>query len=191
MTGTYTWTVAYSGDGNNNAASDQGGAAEQVTVSAASPTLTTTPDPTTVTLSATAPPILTDTATLAAAFARPATITFTAVPPGGDAGGHGDGRRSTATAPTRRRPASPCRPAARPTGTYQWDAAYSGDANNSTASDINATNEQVTVSPASPTLMTTPNPTTVTLGATAPPIADRLGARWRAAITRPAPSPSR
>jgi uncharacterized repeat protein (TIGR01451 family) len=31
------------------------------------------------------------------------------------------------------------------TGTYQWNATYSGDANNSTASDINNATEQVTV----------------------------------------------
>ena len=52
------------------------------------------------------------------------------------------------------------------TGTYQWNATYSGDTNNSTVSDINAANERVTVSAASPTLTTAPNPTTVTLGTT-------------------------
>ena len=29
VTGTYTWTVSYSGDANNNSAVDQGGTAEQ------------------------------------------------------------------------------------------------------------------------------------------------------------------
>jgi hypothetical protein len=38
------------------------------------------------------------------------------------------------------------------TGTYQWDVAYTGDANNGSASETNATSEQVTVSPASPML---------------------------------------
>ncbi len=50
------------------------------------------------------------------------------------------------------------------TGTYQWDASYNGDSNNSTVSDTNAANEQVTVSAASPTLTTTPSPTSVVLG---------------------------
>ena len=50
------------------------------------------------------------------------------------------------------------------TGTYQWDATYSGDTNNQTASDTNALNELVTVSAARPSLTTTPNPITVTLG---------------------------
>src|SRR5206468_2613228 len=49
-------------------------------------------------------------------------------------------------------------------GTYQWDAVYSGDTNNSTASDVGATNERVVVSPASPDINTIPNLTSVTLG---------------------------
>ncbi len=43
------------------------------------------------------------------------------------------------------------------TGTYQWDASYSGDTNNSAASENNATAEQVVVSPASPAITTTPS----------------------------------
>src|SRR5207248_2899958 len=50
------------------------------------------------------------------------------------------------------------------TGTYQWNATYNGDTNNSTASDLGAPNEQVVVSPASPMINTIPNLTTVTLG---------------------------
>ncbi len=60
VAGTYTWTARYGGDPNNNAASDQGGSAEQVTVAPASPTITTTPSPTTVTLSSATPPVLQD-----------------------------------------------------------------------------------------------------------------------------------
>src|SRR5207244_3607712 len=50
------------------------------------------------------------------------------------------------------------------TGTYQWDVSYSGDTNNSTASDNNAKNEQVVVSPASPKINTTPSATTTATG---------------------------
>ena len=50
------------------------------------------------------------------------------------------------------------------TGTYQWNATYSGDTNNSSASDNGNTNEQVVVSPARTAITTTPNPTSVTLG---------------------------
>src|SRR5204863_1892767 len=50
------------------------------------------------------------------------------------------------------------------TGTYQWNATYSGDDNNNAASDIDDPTEQVTVNPDSPTLSTTPDQTSVTLG---------------------------
>ena len=43
VAGTYTWSVTYGGDANNNAAIDQGGAAEQTVVSPANPTLSTLP----------------------------------------------------------------------------------------------------------------------------------------------------
>src|SRR5207302_2327688 len=42
VVGTYTWSVSYAGDGNNNGAVDQGGAAEQTVVSPANPTIVTT-----------------------------------------------------------------------------------------------------------------------------------------------------
>src|SRR5262249_22680915 len=83
VAGTYTWTAHYSGDANNNAANDQGGIAEQTVVSPASPTLTTTPNLTTVTLtpnSVTAPPILQDTAELEGGFNPTGSITFEWVP---------------------------------------------------------------------------------------------------------------
>jgi hypothetical protein len=49
-------------------------------------------------------------------------------------------------------------------GVYQWFASYSGDANNKAATETNDDDETVTVRPAAPTLTTTTNPTTVTLG---------------------------
>ncbi len=171
VTGTYTWTVAYSGDGNNNAANDQGGAAEQVTVSAASPTLTTAPTPATVTLGATTPPLLTDTATLSGGFDPTGDITFELFR--GSTLVHtemvavsGDGAYTTPTGFT-----LPTTGTA--TGTYQWDATYSGDVNNSSVSDNNAADEQVTVSAASPMIVTIANPTgTITLGTTSPTLND-------------------
>ena len=42
VVGTYTWSVKYAGDANNNPATDQGGTAEQTVVSKASPTIMTT-----------------------------------------------------------------------------------------------------------------------------------------------------
>ena len=169
-TGTYQWDATYNGDPNNNPVSDNNAANEQVTVSAASPTITTAPNPTTVTLGVLAPPILTDAATLAGGFRPTGSIVFTLFHNGGSTPVdtetvtvNGNGTYTTPTGftlPT----------FGTVTGTYQWDATYSGDTNNQTASDTNALNEVVTVSAATPTLTTLPNPITVTLGATAPPV---------------------
>ena len=170
LTGTYQWDATYSGDTNNVAASDNNSTSEQVTVSAASPTLTTTPSPAAVTLGGTTPPILNDSATLAGGFSPTGTITFTLFHDGGatpvdtetvTVSGNGTYTTPTGfTLPT----------TGTVTGTYQWDASYGGDDNNNTASDSGSAAEQVTVSAASPTLSTTPDPTMVTLGGTTPPI---------------------
>jgi uncharacterized repeat protein (TIGR01451 family) len=146
MAGTYQWDATYSGDGNNNAASDQGGAAEQTVVSQASPTLTATPSPSTVTLG-TSPVTLTDSATLADGYHPTGAITFTLIAPGGGTVDtemvtvNGDGIYTT--------PAGFTLPGGTLTGTYQWNATYSGDSNNNATTDIGASNEQVTVSAAS------------------------------------------
>ena len=167
VTGTYTWTVAYSGDGNNAAASDQGGTAERVTVSAASPKLATLAIPPIVRLGA-SPVTLNDAAILARGFRPTGTITFTLVTtPGGGTvdtetvAVNGNGIYTTPTGFT-----LPTTGTA--TGTYQWNASFSGDANNNPASDVNSAIERAIVSAASPTLTTTPSPDTVTLGA--PPV---------------------
>src|SRR5208283_5640222 len=56
VAGTYTWSVSYAADANNNAASDQGGTAEQTVVSKANPTIVTTAS-SAITLGTTAPTI--------------------------------------------------------------------------------------------------------------------------------------
>ena len=172
VTGTYQWDATLQRRHNNNTVSDNDAANEQVTVSAASPTLTTTPSPTTVTLGATAPPILTDAATLAGGFNPTGTITFTLFHNGGTTPVdtetvtvNGNGTYTTPTGFTLPTTGTV-------TGTYQWNASYSGDTNNSTVSDTSAANERVTVSAASPTLSTTPIPAAVTLGATAVTLKD-------------------
>ena len=170
VTGTFQWDATYDGDTNNGSVSDNSAANEQVTVTAASPTITTAPNPTTVTLGATAPPILTDAATLSGGFSPTGTIIFTLFHNGGPTPVdtetvtvNGNGTYATPTGFTL--PAT-----GTVTGTYQWDASYSGDTNNNTVSENDAANEQVTVNAASPAISTTPIPTTVTLGATAPPV---------------------
>src|SRR5262249_11371321 len=141
VAGTYTWTAVYGGDANNNAANDQGGAAEQTVVSVASPTLTTTPSGN-VTLGTTSP-ILSDPATLSGGYFETGTITFTLLDPSATVVDtetvtvSGNGTYSTPTGFTL--PAS-----GTVIGTYQWNATYRGDANNNTASDISDPLEQLT-----------------------------------------------
>src|SRR5438552_5375304 len=106
------------------------------------PTLSTTPDRTSVTLG---PPVtLKDTADLEGGFNPKGTITFTVVGPDGTTVVdtetvlvNGNGLYSTPTGFT---PSDPYG-----AGTYQWNATYSGDANNNAASDIDDPTEQVTV----------------------------------------------
>ena len=164
VTGTYQWNASYSADSNNNATSDNNDPNERVTVNAASPTLGTTPNPTAVTLGATAPPLLKDTATLAGGYHPTGTITFTLFHTGDTTAVdtetipvNGNGTYTTPTGFTLPTTGTV-------TGTYQWDASYNGNTNNMAISDNNAANEQVTVSAASPTLTTTPNPPVVLLG---------------------------
>jgi uncharacterized repeat protein (TIGR01451 family) len=166
-TGDYRWFVSYSGDGNNNKAFGNP-TEELVTVIPASPTLTTAPNTTTVTLGAAAPPILKDTADLEGGFNPAGTITFELFQ--GSTLVHtetvtvnGNGSYTTPTGFTL--PTS-----GTVTGTYEWVAVYSGDFNNNEVSDSNPTAELVTVSPASPTLVTTASPAMVTLPAPVPTI---------------------
>jgi hypothetical protein len=161
VTGTYQWDAAYSGDANNNAASDTGNPNEQVVVAKAGPTLTTTPSPAAVTLGAMAP-TLKDVAVLAAGSSPTGTITFTLFVNGGSTPVDtetvtvdGNGTYTT--------PAGFTLPATGAvTGTYQWDAAYSGDADNNAASDTGNPNERVVVAKASPAITTKPGGTVVT-----------------------------
>ena len=136
---------------------------------AAPTTITTTPDPTTVTLSNAAPPPLNDTAVLSGGSSPTGTITFTLTYNGAvvytdHVTVNGDGTYSTAQGDN---PGGYTLPnTGTVMGTYQWAASYSGDSNNPPAQDQGGTSEQVTVSPASPSITTTPDPTSATLGTT-------------------------
>jgi hypothetical protein len=108
------------------------------------PTLSTTPNPTSITLGS-ATPVLKDSATLAGGNAPTGTVTFTLFYNGGatpvdteTVPVNGNGTYTTPTGFTL------------PTtgivvGTYQWNASYGGDSGNNPVSDNNAANEQVTV----------------------------------------------
>ena len=160
VTGAYQWDSSYSGDTNNNTASENNASAEQVTVSPASPTITTTPSVTSVTLSPSSV-TLHDTAALSGGYYESGTITFTlyqgsTLVDTETVSVSGNGTYTTPTGyalPT----------TGTVTGTYQWNSSFSGDSNNNSASENNATAEQVTVSKASPSIVTTPSTSAVTL----------------------------
>ena len=161
VTGTYQWDASYSGDTNNNSASENNAAAEQVVVSPASPTITTTPSVTAVTLG-TSSVTLKDTAVLSGGYYETGSITFTlylgsTLVDTETVSVSGNGSYTTPTGYTLPTTGTV-------TGTYQWDASYSGDTNNNSASENNAAAEQVVVSPASPTITTTPSVTAVDAG---------------------------
>ena len=170
VTGSYVWTATYGGDGNNDSASDPGTSAlEQVTVNPASPDLVTTADPHgTVTLDDAGSPILNDSAVLSSGYHPTGTITFTLSYNGTPVYtdnvtvDSGNGTYTTAAGDA---PGGYTLPTSSTvTGSYVWTATYKGDGNNDTASDPGTSGlEQVTVNPASPTIVTTPDPKSVTV----------------------------
>ena len=166
VTGTYEWVASYSGDTNNNPASSRNGA-EPASVDPASPTISTTPNPVDITLNGSGSPTLNDSATLVGGYNETGTITFTLYAPNGmivnteTATVTGNGTYATPTGYT-----LPTTGAV--TGTYQWVASYSGDSNNNAVTSTEGT-EPVSVNGASPTVSTTPNPTSVVLNATGSP----------------------
>ena len=113
------------------------------TVNPARPTLSTTPRPTSVTLGRTAP-TLTDSAILSGGYNPTGRVTFTL---------YHDGTANpvyTSPAVGLSKGSASASYTLRGTGVqvagmYQWDATYSGDANNDSASDINDPAEVVTV----------------------------------------------
>ena len=155
VTGTYQWHATYSGDANNNPSSSS---SEMEVVLPASPTVTGTPSPAAVTLG-TSPVTLTDMAVLSGGYNPTGTITFNLTGPGGGTVDtetvtvSGNGTYTTPTGFTLPTTGTV-------TGTYQWHVTYSGDADNN---GTTVTGGSPVVSPASPTLATTPGPT-VNLG---------------------------
>ena len=164
--GPYYWNAVYSGDVNNKAATSS---CEALTVTAASPTITTTAAPSSVTLGTTAP-TLSDSATLSGGYHETGTITFTLYYASSCGGTHvdtetvstvsGDGTYSTPTGYTL--PTS-----GTVTGTYEWVASYGGDTNNGVVSTTCGA-ESATVSNASPSIGTTvSNSGAITIGGSA------------------------
>ena len=141
--GTYQWHANYSGDGSNNPVSENNAANEQVMVSAASPTISTTPNPTTVNLGGT----LQDTASLAGGYRPTGTITFRLYAPGVNpavgpvaytetvSGVNGNGSYHTNVGFV-----------SNATGVWHWVATYGGDPNNGSVAS-GPLDEPVTIPP--------------------------------------------
>ncbi len=147
--GTYSWTVSYGGDANNNPAPTTACGSETVTVSKAGPSLATTP-------SASVPVggTVSDTGVLSGGFNPAGTLTFKLYAPG-DTSCQSAISTLTATVAGSGSYSSGTVPVTAP-GLYNWVAAYSGDANNNGATSA-CGSETVTVSKASPSLATTPS----------------------------------
>jgi hypothetical protein len=144
--GTYTWAVNYAGDGLNNPANDQGGAAEQVATVKASPTISTSAGDTAGGVVGSA--VLSDSVTVSGGDNPTGTVTFALTAPDGTTSPVGTvtiAGAGTYNAPT---------VAATQVGTYTWHATYGGDGLNNGTAD-NGINESVTAIKASPTVVTT------------------------------------
>jgi len=150
-TGTFSLQAVYSGDANNNGAISS---CEPLTVQKVSPTITTTLSATTITVGNT----VTDSSTLIGSFSAGGTVTYSEFANGGCtasgtvvsivtvAGGVVPNSRAVAL---------------NGTGSFSFQAVYSGDSNNSGAT---SPCEPLTVNKASPSIATTLSATTIIVG---------------------------
>ncbi len=154
-TGTDYWVATYNGDGNNASVSS-GTALEPVTISAATPTISTTQQP----ASAIVGTSIADKATLTGGDSPTGTVTFTLY---NNSGGTGTPLFTSSAVTLVGGVATSPGYTTTATGTDYWVASYSGDANNSTVSSGTAS-EPVVISAATPTITTTQQPASATVG---------------------------
>jgi hypothetical protein len=153
-TGTYYWVATYNGDANNNTASS-GTADEPVTVTKATPSVSTTQQPATAVIGSS----IADKATLSNSYQATGTVTFKLY---GNASATGS-PLFTDTEPLSSGSATSAGYPATGTGTFYWVATYNGDANNNAASSGPA-DEPVTVKKGKPSISTTQQPATAAVG---------------------------
>ena len=158
--GTYRWTVEYSGDANNNAATSLCNAANETsTVGKATPTITST-----ATANGIVGGTIKDTGTLAAGVSPTGNLVFKAFGPD-DATCTGAVAFTKTVAVNGNGPYDSTDFTTSAAGTYRWTVEYGGDANNAAATSLcNAANETSTVGKLTPTLST--NASNGTVGGT-------------------------
>ena len=157
--GGYKWAFYYTGDANNNAVSACGGTNEALTVNQATPTLGTS-----ASTNVTVRQSVTDTATLANGSNPTGTVTYTLYGPSATASCVTPVGQVTKTVSGNGAYVSPVITPAQ-AGTYWWIANYGGDGNNAvTTNTCGATGESSVVNKATPTIVTTATPATVTVG---------------------------
>jgi hypothetical protein len=123
VAGTYTWSVSYAGDGNNNSAVDQGGTAEQTVVTPATPSITTSQQP----ASAMVGIPIGDQATVSGGYNPTGTVTFALY---NNPNGTGTALFVDANEPLVNGVATSKLYTTSATGTDYWVATYNGDGNN-------------------------------------------------------------
>ena len=142
VAGTYTWSVTFAGDVNNNGPITAGSSGESVTLGKASPTITASAGATEV-IGACVPGDamqLTASATISGGYNETGNVTFSLYAPNGNlltteavpVSGNG-----TYTTPSGYTPSI--------AGTYQWVASYSGDGNNNGVSTTYGNTPEVAV----------------------------------------------
>src|SRR5207253_1219389 len=149
--GSFSWNAVYSGDANNNGATS---ACEPLTVQKASPTIATTLSSTSIVVGNT----VTDSSTLTSSFNAGGTVTYSVFTNGACTAPGTAVSTVTVTGGV-----VPNSRAVRfnSTGSFSFNAVYSGDANNNGAT---SPCEPLTVTKASPTIATTLSATTITVG---------------------------
>jgi hypothetical protein len=158
VAGTWHWWAEYNGDANNNKASS--GANDEpvvITEGEVQPSISTTPIPETAKVG----DVLKDQATLVDTSDATGTITFTLYDPNG----HNAYHETVTVSKYHTVYTTPNGFMAYGPGTWHWSAAYSGDANNNAVHSQMAA-EPVVVSPAQPSITTSPAPTSAIVGAT-------------------------
>ena len=154
-TGTDYWVAHYSGDANNNAVSN-GTATEPVRISPASPSINTSQQP----ASATVGTSIADQATVSGGFNPTGTVTFNLY---NNSTGTGTPLFTDTDVPLVSGMATSTGYTATATGTDYWVATYNGDSNNNPVTSGTAS-EPVTITPATPTINTSQQPASATVG---------------------------